>query len=210
MLRVLIADDHPLVRRGIGQIIEELPEPVQTGEAGTGLDVLEKVRGQTWDLLILDLSMPELGGLEVLMEIKQICPSLPVLVFSMHPEEQFAWRVMKAGAAGYVSKRMSPDSLIEAVQTVIAGGRYINPVLVEQATADILGTAPKPRHTELTNREFQVLRGLGAGKSMKQIASDLRLSVKSVEAYRAHLLVKLAQRNTAELVRYAITHQLVE
>ena len=207
MLKVLIADDHAIVRQGLRRIAEQQADML-VDEASNGHEVLAKVRDEHWDILVLDISMPDGNGLDVLQEVKHITASLPVLVLSMHPEEQYAVRVIKAGASGYMNKDGAPEELLQAIQKVVAGGRYISQTLAEKLAFDLGDQTDKPLHELLSNREYSVLLMIGAGKSVSDIAAEISLSVKTVSTYRSRVLVKLNLRNNADLVRYVIDNQL--
>jgi DNA-binding NarL/FixJ family response regulator len=210
MIRVLIADDHPIVRRGLRQLITEQPDMTAPGEAADGHEVLRRLQEADWDALVLDLNMPGLDGLELLHEVKRLRPRLPVLVLSVHPEEQVGVRVLRAAAAGYLTKQSAADELVRAVRRVVAGGTVISPALA-QLLADTVrsGAAARP-HEALSDREFQVLRLLGAGATVSEIAARLDLSVKTISTYRARVLEKLGLGSTGQLMRYALRAGLVE
>jgi len=208
MIRVLIADDHAVVRHGVKQILQDTREMVVAGEAVNGQEVLEKVRAGAWDVLILDISMPGYNGLDILKELERVRPDLPVLVLSMHPEDQFAMRALKAGASGYLTKDSAPDELVKAIHKVVSGGKYVSPSLAEKLAYG-QGVDKLP-HETLSDREFQVLRLIAAGKSVKEIAVELALSVKTISTYRVRLLQKMNLATTAELIRYAIQRHLVD
>jgi two-component system, NarL family, invasion response regulator UvrY len=208
-MRILIADDHAVFRRGVRETLREAFAKATFGEAETAEETLEFVRRSTWDLLILDISMPGKSGLDILEEVKRLRPRLPVLFLSMHPEEQYARRALKAGAAGYLTKESVPEELKAAVRKVAAGGRYVSVSLAERLAYDLRRRADTPAHELLSDREFQVLRMIGAGKTVKDIADELSLSVKTVSTYRSRILEKTGMRTTAELIRYALQEQLV-
>jgi two-component system invasion response regulator UvrY len=209
-VRILIADDHAVVRQGLKQIlVDEFPSAV-FGEAATGAEVLDQARTHKWDLLLLDISLPDKSGLDVLKELKQVQPKLPTLVLSMHPEDQFAVRVLKAGAAGYLTKETAPEKLAEAARKAINGGTYVSPSLAETLAHEVKGEFDKPLHETLSDREFEVACMLASGKSAKEIANAMALSVKTVSTYRTRLLEKLRLKNNAELTRYAMQHHLVD
>ena len=206
--RCLIADDHPVVRRGVRDLLEDEGLCSEIVEAKTGEEALEAVRRQPWDLMILDIALPDKHGLDVLKEAKLLQPRLPVLMLSLYPEREFAWRAFKAGASGYLTKDRAPSELMAAVKRLIQGGRYITDALADQM-ASILETGESGHlHERLSDREMQVLRLLGKGQSISVIAAHMSLSVKTVSTYRSRLLEKLELRSTGELVKYAIDHQL--
>ena len=207
-MRVLIADDHAVVRRGLKQILLDEYGALEVGEAGDAHETLRLAREEPWDIVVLDISMPDRSGLEVLKELKQTRPRLPVLILTTHPEEQYAVRVLKAGAAGYMTKESAPEHLVEAVRKVTASGRYITPTLADLLVTHITDTE-KPPHENLSDREFQVLRLIASGKTVGQIAEELSLSSNAVSTYRARVLEKMGMRTNAELTHYAISNGLV-
>jgi two-component system, NarL family, invasion response regulator UvrY len=210
MIKVLIADDHPIVRQGLRQILSETADMVVAGEASDGREALAQVQAGGWDVLVLDISMPERSGLDILKELKQIQPDLPVLVLSIHAEEQLAVRLLKVGAAGYLTKENAPGELVKAIRKVLSGGRYVSPTLAESLAFDLDISSDQPRHEKLSDREFQVLQLMGEGKTLVEIAEALFLSPKSVSTYRHRLLKKLNLTNNSELIRYAIENSLIE
>jgi len=209
MIRVLVADDHPVVRRGVKQILADEPDMAVRGEARTAQETLELARNGDWDVVVLDITMPDRSGLEILKELKQERPRLPVLVLSMHSEDQFAVRILKAGGAGYLTKEAAPEALAQAIRKVVGGGRYISPSFAESLAAD-LAAEDRPPHATLSDREYQVLRLIGSGNTVSQIAAQLRLSVKTVSTYRIRVLEKMRMTTNAELTHYAIRNRLVE
>ena len=210
MIRVLIADDHAVVRQGLKQILRDTREMVVAGEAVNGQEVLEKVRAEAWDVVILDISMPGHSGLDILKELKCERPKLPVLVLSMYSEDQFAMRVLKAGASGYLTKDSAPDELVKAIRKVVSGGKYVSPFLAEKLAFEIGMDSSKLPHETLSDREFQVLRMIATGKAVKEIAAELSLSVKTISTYRARLLQKMNLTTNAELIHYAIQNRLID
>ena len=210
MIRVLVADDHAVVRRGLVQILAEAPDMVVAGEASTGREVLQAVRKHDYDVLVLDIAMPEGGGLEVLQQLQTLKPDLRVLILSMYPERQYAVRALKAGAAGYLTKESAPDELIAAIREVAQGGKYVTQSLAEKLVAALGSELGKEPHETLSAREYQVMRLLAAGKIVTDIATELSLSVKTVSTYRTRILEKLDLKNTAEMIRYAFEHGLAE
>jgi DNA-binding NarL/FixJ family response regulator len=207
-MRILIVDDHAVVRRGLREIVEDLIAGAEVAEAtdtGTAIDAL---RRHDWDLVLLDLNLPGRGGLEVLRRSRELRPAVPVLVLSMHAEESHGVRVIKAGAAGYVNKECAPEELAGAVRRVAAGERYIGPRLAQALAAAMQAPAAAAVPADLSHREFQVLCLLGAGRTVKQAAVELSLSIKTVSTYRTRLLDKLGLATTAELIRYAVGHGL--
>jgi len=208
MTNVFIADDHSIVRKGFRQIIEETPNMSVIGEAGSGDEVLTKARTENWDILVLDLSMPGRGGLDVLQELHAMKPRMPILVLSMHPEDQYAVRTLKAGASGYVNKESAVEELVTAIQKVVDGGRYVSPEFAEKLAFDLTRNSTKALHEALSDREYRVLCMLGAGKRVSEIATDLIISVKTVSTYRARILEKMNLTSNAEIIRYTIENNL--
>jgi DNA-binding NarL/FixJ family response regulator len=208
-MKILLADDHAVVRRGLKQILTDAFKDATYGEARNAQEALELVWKQNWDVVVLDITMPGRSGLDVLREIKKSKPRLPVLVLSMHPENQFAVRVLKSGAAGYMTKESAPDELVGAVRKVLAGGRYVSNSLAENLAASLSVNQKAPQE-KLSDREFQVLRLIASGKMVMDIARELSLSVKTISTYRSRILEKMGMKNNAELMHYAIQHRLVE
>lgn len=209
MIRILIADDHAVVRRGLKQILDEAVGMKVTGEAATAQEVLEQAGARPHDIVVLDLTMPGSHGLDLLKTLRRDYPQLPVLVLSVHPEDQFAARVLKAGAAGYMTKETAPEELVKAVKKTVGGGRYVSPALAEKLAFALEAGMERPSHELLSDREDQVLRMIGSGKTVTEIAKELSLSPKTISAYRARILVKMRMENTAQLIHYAIRHRLV-
>jgi len=210
MIRALIADDHAVVRQGLKQILGDTPEMVVAGEATNGQEVLDKVRAETWDVVVLDISLPDRSGLDILKQLRSERPKLPVLVLSMHSEDQYAMRVLKAGASGYLTKDSAPDELVKAIRKVVSGGRYVSSFLAEKLAFEIGTDSSRLPHETLSDREFQVLRLIAAGKSVTEIAAELYLSVKTVSTYRARLLEKMNLGTNAELMHYAMQNHLID
>lgn len=208
-MRILIADDHAIVRKGLKQILDEEPGMAIVGEAQNAQEVLDMVRRQKWDMVILDISMPGRSGLDVLSELRQNSPHLPVLILSMHPEDQFALRVLKAGAAGYMNKQSAPEELVEAIHKIHRGGRYISQSLAEKMAMGLNRNDDRPVHELLSDREYQVMQLIASGKTISEIAEILSLSVKTVSTYRARILSKMNMKNNAELTYYAVSNKLV-
>ncbi|AJE02769.1 response regulator [Geobacter pickeringii] len=206
--RILIADDHAIFREGLKQVLAKTLNPATVDEADTAQDVLERIKAQDYDLLLLDISMPGRSGLEVLAEVKALKPTLPVLVLSMHPEEQYALRAFRLGAAGYVTKGSPSRELMKALDRLSLGKKYISPTVAECLVTSLESPSNKPLHTLLSNREFQVLCFIAAGKTVGKIADELCLSVKTISTHRSHILRKMNMRNNAELTRYALEHRL--
>lgn len=209
MIRVLIADDHPVVRAGLRRIAEEDDDIIVTAEASNGQETLTALRSAIVDIVLLDISMPGAPFIDTLKRLREDHPTVRVLVLSAHPEDQWAVRALRAGASGYLTKDHSPDQLVEAVRRVFRGGRYVSPTLAEQLASRLGSEFAGAPHETLSDREFEVLRGLGAGHTVKEVASDLRLSPKTVSTYRKRLMEKLAVSSNADLVRYASQHGLI-
>ena len=207
--KILIADDHAIYREGLKQVITKTVDMVVADEATNGLEVLCKIRENDFDIVLLDISMPGRSGLEILAEIKSLKPKLPVLILSMHPEEQFAIRAFKAGASGYLTKGNPPQELIEALQKVALGKKYISPNLAEVLVEIIGSEAPTLPHDSLSNRELQVLCLIASGKPVSKIAIELALSVKTISTYRTQILRKMNMQSNADLTRYALQNNLI-
>ncbi len=210
MRRILIVDDHEIVRDGLKKILNEQPDNKTFGEASTGPEALRLVAEQDWDVVVLDLSLGDRSGLEILKELKQIRPRLPVLILSMHSEEQYARRAFKAGAAGYISKDSPRAELVKAINRVSEGGRYVSQALAEELVIDLERGSDRPPHETLSDREFEVMRLIASGKTVGEIAVLLSLSDKTISTYRARILEKMGMRTNAELTYYAIQNSLVE
>jgi DNA-binding NarL/FixJ family response regulator len=208
-MKILLADDHAVVRHGLKQILTDEFKRATFGEARNTREALDLVWKQDWDVVVLDITMPGRSGLDALREIKKSKPRLPVLVLSMHPENQFAVRVLKAGASGYMTKESAPDELVGAVKKVLAGGRYVSTALAETLAASLSNNQRAPQE-KLSDREYQVLRLIASGKMATEIARELSLSVKTISTYRTRILEKMGMKNNAELMHYAIQHRLVE
>jgi DNA-binding NarL/FixJ family response regulator len=209
MTKALIVDDHTITRAGLRRILADASSPMDVGEAATGAEAMEMVEGGRWDIVMLDISLPDRSGLEVLKAIKKAEPDLPVLVLSMYPVDQYALRVLRAGGAGYLTKESAPDELLEAVRRVTAGLRYITPEVAECIAQDWNRNPVQAMHETLSDREFEVLRLIASGKTVGEIAKDLALSVKTVSTYRARVLQKLHLRHNAELTHYAVVNNLI-
>jgi two-component system, NarL family, invasion response regulator UvrY len=208
MQRVLLVDDHAVVRKGVRAILEDHMPGVAIAEAGNGDEALAALT-EKFDAIVLDLSMPGRDGFDLLAEIKHRHPKLPVLIMSLHGEEQFALRALRAGASGYLTKSTAPELLVQAVGKVLRGGRYISETLADRLAADIGAPAPANLHDRLSDREFDVMRGIASGRSVSEIAEQMHLSVKTVSTYRARLLEKMGMTSNAELTRYALEAGLV-
>lgn len=209
MIRVLVADDHAVVREGLRQIVTEQHDMTIAGEAGTGHEVLELARKQPCDVVLLDLAMPGKDGLETLKELKVIQPNLPVLILSIYPEEQYAVRLLRAGAAGYLTKESAPEQLVAAIRKVSKGGRYVSESLAEQLALLLGSGSDRPPHEALSDREFTVMLMLASGKTVTEVAETLCLSAKTVSTYRTRALHKMNMRNNAEFSFYAVKHGLL-
>ncbi len=209
-INILIADDHPIVREGLKQIISETSDMTVADEAGNGQETLELVRKKEYDLLLLDISMPGRSGLEILKELKSEYPKLPVLILSIYPEEQYAVRAFRAGASGYLTKASAPNELISAIKKIVSGGRYVSESLAEKLTYYLDEDSSRPPHDLLTDREYQVMLMLGSGKTVKEIAEELFLSVKTISTYRTHILEKMKMKNNAEVTLYVVKNKLID
>jgi DNA-binding NarL/FixJ family response regulator len=210
-MKILIVDDHAVVRRGLQQIVLEEYQDIVFGEATNAQEALDVLFEQDWDVIVLDISMPGRSGLDVLKEMRKRRPSVPVLVLSVHPEDQFAVRVLRAGAAGYMTKETAPEELVTALEKVISGGTYVSGSLAELLAQDLQhDTGETVLHKKLSDREYEVLVMIASGKPVSQIADELSLSVKTISTYRARILEKVRMKSNAELTRYAIKHGLVD
>lgn len=210
MPRILIVDDHPVVREGVRRIFEDQQREYALGEASTAQEALELVRRENWDVVVLDISLGGRSGLDLIKELKQIRPKLPVLILSLHSEEQYARRAFRAGAAGYITKDNSRAELVGAVNKVIEGGRYVSPALAERLAFDIERGSDRPAHELLSGREFEVMRLIASGKTVGEIAEQLSLSDKTISTYRARILEKMGMKTNAEITHYAIKNKLVD
>jgi two-component system, NarL family, invasion response regulator UvrY len=209
-LRILIVDDHPFVRQGLRQTLADAADVGEIGEAANGQQALDLVRGGDWDAVVLDIGLPGRGGLKILKDIKHERPRLPVLILSMHPEDQYAIRALRAGAGGYLTKEAATDKLLVAIRKITTGGRFISPDLAERLATQLTADATGPLHASLSDREFEVLRLIGSGLSVGDIADRMSLSVKTVSTYRARILEKMRMKNNAELMQYVLTNRLLE
>lgn len=208
MIKVLVADDHAIVRRGLIQILADHCDISVIGEASDAVELFTLARAQAWDIAILDISMPGRGGLEVLKELKTEFPSRPVLILSIHSEDQYAVRALRAGAAGYLTKESAPPKLVNAIRKAMQGGKYVTPSLAEKLAFNLAPDPDRLPHEELSDREYQVLCAIASGKTVSEIAEEMILSVKTISTYRARLLEKMSLKNNAELTHYAIQHGL--
>jgi DNA-binding NarL/FixJ family response regulator len=210
VIKVLIVDDHAVVRQGLKQIITDVPDMTVVGEATDGVEALGKVQTEECDVLVLDISLPDRNGLDILKDVRVVRPKLPVLILSMHAEEQFAVRLLRAGASGYLNKESAPEELVKAIYKVVEGGKYISPALAERLAFEIEGEVNKLPHETLSDREFQVMGLLAAGKTVKEIAESLSLSAKTVSTYRTRILTKMNLKTNADLIHYAIQNGLAQ
>jgi DNA-binding NarL/FixJ family response regulator len=210
MTRILLVDDHAVVRRGVRDILTDALGKVTFGEASKPSEALERLQDQEWDVVVLDISLPGRGGLDALREIKRLRPSLPVLVLSMHAEDHYALRALRAGAAGYVNKESAAEDLSGAVRKVLAGGTHVSVRVAETLAKSLRSDNSRAPHERLSDRELEVLRCLAAGKTVKQIGVDLALSEKTVSTYRTRLLEKMQMHTNAELIQYALREGLVD
>ena len=209
MIRILIGDDHAIVRRGLKQIVEESHDMI-VDEARNGQEVLEKTEKNRYDILVLDISLPDRSGLDILKHLKNTKPDLPILILSIHPEEQYAVRVLRAGASGYLSKDSAPDELAAAIRKVSQGRKYVSASLAEKLAITLDKSTEISLHETLSDREFQVMCMIASGKTVKQIAEKLCLSVKTISTYRSRILEKMHMQNNAEITHYAIKNGLVD
>jgi len=208
MIRILIADDHAIIRHGLKQIIEESGEMRVVAEAGNGIDALRKIRGIECDAVVLDISMPDMSGIDVLKQIHAERPQLPILILSIYPEDQYAVRLIKAGAAGYMTKESAPSEVVKALLRVASGRKYISPVVAEILANEIGTDEGKLPHQILSDREYQIFLLLASARTVSEIADTLALSVKTISTYRSRILEKMHLNNNAELMRYAIDNHL--
>lgn len=208
MLKILIADDHPVVRKGLKQILADEQDIAVVGEARNDGEVMNLIHAHAWDAVVLDITMPGRGGMELLSEIKRMYPKLPVLMLTIHPEDQYAVRAFKEGASGYMNKESAPEELVGAIRKVIRGGKYVSTTLAEKL-ASTLG-AETPDHDGLSIREYQVMLLIASGRTISQIAEEMALSVKTISTYRTRILEKMGMTNNVELTRYAMKNRLVE
>ena len=210
MIRIVLADDHTIVREGLKQVLGAAADLAVVGEAKDGREVLERVRDLDFEVLLLDLSMPGKSGIELIKQVHAEKPKLRVLVLSMHQERQYAVRAIQAGAAGYLTKESAPAQLVSAIRKVAAGGAFVTEAVAEQLALGVMPQTEGPPHRALSDREFQVFQLLASGKAVSEIARDLKLSVKTVSTHKAHIMQKMNIANPAELIRYAIRHQLID
>lgn len=209
MIRLLVVDDHAVVRSGIRHMVQEVPDIGVAEEAGSGAEALEKAGSGEFDVILLDISMPGQGGLEILKELRQRDPRTPVLILSMYPEEQYAVRALRSGAAGYLTKESAPEELIFAIRKVAAGGKYVSATMGERLATTIASPVGGLIHEQLSDREYQIMCMMSSGRTQTQIAEELCLSVKTISTYRARVLAKTGLKSNAEITRYAIENKLV-
>ena len=209
MIKVIIVDDHRIVREGLKQIISDTSDMSVVDEASNGQEAINKIRNNDCDVMLLDISMPGRSGLEILKEIKNELPKLSILILTMHPEEQYAVRVLRAGASGYLTKESAPDELIEAIRKVSDGGKYISSTLAEKLAFNLEIDTGKPFHQTLSDREFEVMCMISSGKTVTEIADEMSLSVKTISTYRTRILDKMRMKTNAELTYYSIKNDLV-
>ncbi len=210
MVRILIADDHAIVRQGLKQIIADQSDMQVAGEASNGIEVLEFLDAHKCDIVVLDVSMPGRNGIDVLKDIRRRHAELPVLILSMHPEDQYALRAIRAGASGYITKESAPVELVSAIRKVFRGRKYISESVADSMVGEITGESSKPPHELLSDREYEVFRMIASGKNLTDIAQTLSLSVKTISTYRGRILEKMHLKNNADLTHYAISNKLVE
>jgi two-component system invasion response regulator UvrY len=210
MINILVVDDHALIRKGLKMLLEESPDFEVKGEAETGAQAIKMVREQHFDLVLLDISLPDKHGMDVLKQLKLEQPDIKVIVLSMYPEDQYGLRALKAGAVGYINKQSAPENLVGAIQQVIRGKKYISGTLAEQLLSNLIGDSQDQLHQSLSNREYQTLCLMSSGNSLTEISEIMMLSPKTVSVYRARMLEKMNFKNNAEAVHYAIAHQLVD
>jgi two-component system, NarL family, invasion response regulator UvrY len=209
-LRMLVVDDHYVVRQGLkGILLEQYPD-AEIGDASCAQEALDAIWKQKWDLILLDISMPGRGGLDVLKDVHQSFPKLPVIVLSMHPEEQFAIRVLKLGASSYIRKDSAGNELAKGVESALNGKKYITQSIAQQLATNLERDETGPSHTKLSDREYQVMCLLGSGKTVKEVGAELSLSVKTISTYRSRILEKMNLRNNSQIMSYAVTHRLIE
>jgi DNA-binding NarL/FixJ family response regulator len=209
-MKILVVDDHAVVRHGVKQILTEHFQCSVIGEAQNADEMIEQVRKRHWTIVILDVGMPGKGGLDALKELKQLQPKLPVLVLSAYPEDQLALRILKAGASGYLTKDSAPTELVQALRKIIAGGKYVSAPVAELLALNLESDLEKPLHEQLSDREYQVMCLIAVGKSLKDIADDLCVSISTINTYRARILEKMQLKNNTELTHYAIKNGLVD
>ena len=210
MIRVLLADDHAMVRTGLREILADTGDITVAGEAGNGHEALAALRSGEYEVLVMDMSMPGRSGIELIKQVKKERPKIRVLVLSMHSEQQYAVRALKAGASGYLTKDSAADQLVAAIRRIAAGGAHVSPETAERLALDFGRPEDAPAHTLLSDREFQVFRAIAGGRSVTEIANDLALSVKTVSTHKTRIMEKMGLANQSELVQYAVRHKLLD
>jgi two-component system, NarL family, invasion response regulator UvrY len=209
MSKILIADDHAILRKGLKQLLTEDRATYEVGEAATGSATLDKLRQNKWDLLLLDINMPDRSGIDILRQVHASYPDTRVLILSGFPEKQYAVNMLRAGASGYLNKEMAPDDLLTAVKTVLAGKRYVSPALAELLVTELDHDSEKPAHTQLSEREFQIFCKLAIGATVSDIAAELCLSVKTISTYRSRVMEKMGFSSNADITAYALRNDLM-
>jgi DNA-binding NarL/FixJ family response regulator len=209
-VKILVVDDHYVVRQGLKMILAEHLPAASFGDASTAQEALDLAWKESWDIVLLDVSMPGRGGLDVLKDLRQHFPKLPIIVISMHPEEQFALRVLKLGASSYIRKDSAAQELIKGVDAALRGAKYITPTIAEQLATNLERDQEGPIHEELSDREYQVMCLLASGKTVKEAGSELSLSVKTISTYRSRIMEKMKMQNNSQLMRYAVRHGLID
>jgi two-component system, NarL family, invasion response regulator UvrY len=209
VINILVADDHSIVRAGLKQYVSDSNDMTVLGEACNGKETIKMALNDEYDVVVLDISMPDISGLDILKQLKIQKPNLKILVLTMHPEEQYAMRVLKAGASGYLTKESAPQELISAIRKVASGGRYVSPSLAEKLATYFEENKGKPLYQNLSDREYQVMCMIAGGKRLSDIAQELNLSIKTVSSYRTRILQKLKFKSNAELIRYAVDNKMV-
>jgi two-component system invasion response regulator UvrY len=210
MIKILVADDHTIVRDGLKQILAETDDLRVLGEAANGQEVLQQVRKEAWDVLLLDISMPGKSGIELIKQLKKEKPTLHILVLTMHEEHQYAVRAFKAGALGYLTKNSASSQLVTAIRKVAGGGAYVSTALAERMALDLIPSTDEPPHTLLSDREYQIFQLIVSGKTISEIAQQLSISVKTVSTHKSRIMEKMHMTNQAELIRYALHHKLID
>ncbi|MFW6113720.1 MAG: response regulator [Actinomycetota bacterium] len=210
MIEILIVDDHPIVRQGLRQVLAEETDMRVCAELESAAELMRQVREKRGDVVLLDITLPDRNGLDVLKDMKAVYPELPVLILSMHPEDQYAIRALKAGASGYINKKSAAGELVKAIRKAVAGGRYVSSTLAEKLAVGVGNDKERPLHEYLSDREFQVLCMIASGRKYKEIAEELGLSAKTVGTYRLRLMEKMGMSSNVELIHYALEHGLVQ
>lgn len=210
MISILVVDDHALIRKGLKQLLDDTEDIRVTGEAETGMQALHMAHNHSYDLVLLDIALPDKNGIDVLKQLKQEQPDIKVIVLSMYPEDQYGVRSLKAGASGYLNKQSAPDQLIGAIRQVLSGKKYIGEIMAEQLLNSMIGNSEELMHQTLSNREYQTLCLIASGKTLSEIAESMTLSPKTVSVYRARMLEKMGFKNNAEAIHYAISYHLVD